>query len=412
MMKSFSYRHSIYALLLLAFIGIGYIGYRYIEFYEVETSTGYGDKALSNPYLAAGRLMEKFGATVHFLPMYIDLPPERTTLFLPTSRYSLTQEHSDALLQWVQRGGHLLIVASSLSLAKNRKPDRLLDHLGVQLFVNTSVTPTATSSKPPVTVSLSKLPLTPIKQQPSTHPALPSASLPSATTEPITLPDNHALEVAFNTQYYLEDAHKQAQWALKDSNGIHALAYRIGKGTLTALSDHRFSKHYVIEQGDHAALTYYLLSSSPEITWIYGEDIPSLWVWIFHYGWMIIISLGVVLCSWIWSVNTRFGPLMPPSNHVNRRSMQEHITKSGQFLWQHGSGITLYRAALKAFLRDITLRYPHWHAFSPADLATNIAIETQSDVAVILKLMNPDLNRTEENFTRDIQHLDALRTSL
>ena len=84
---------------------------------EIEIETGVSTAARRNRYLALGRLLERMGHTVVSLSSperLTALPPPPATLILPTARHSIGAERSESLLEWVRRGGHLVVVTYSV----------------------------------------------------------------------------------------------------------------------------------------------------------------------------------------------------------------------------------------------------------------------------------------------------------
>ena len=122
---------------LLVVIAAGLIGlwaYHNLEPYEEEIDIGLRGEALRNPLLAAGRLMEHYGANVRFSPGYVRPPPAGATLVWPASRQALAPGRTQALLDWVHEGGHLIVV--SWTLWEDEDTDPLLDPFGVRQYLN------------------------------------------------------------------------------------------------------------------------------------------------------------------------------------------------------------------------------------------------------------------------------------
>jgi hypothetical protein len=94
------------AIVLVALAALSWWAYSKFEFYDTESELGYRGEARKNPYLAAGRLLEKFAASVRFERVYTELPPPGATLLLPTPRRNLSPQRSEQLRRWAEAGGH------------------------------------------------------------------------------------------------------------------------------------------------------------------------------------------------------------------------------------------------------------------------------------------------------------------
>ncbi len=385
-------RLGIGALVLTAVALIGMWIYHNGEFYEEEVDIGLRGEAARNPLLAAGRLMERSGATVHFAPVYTRPPPAGTTLVWPTPRRTLSDNRAQALLDWVDAGGHLVVV--SWTLWEDDETDPLLDHLGVEQYLNDYDDSDAGDEDAPVEA-----------QDGATDPA---------DGLPVAMPAREGvLRVAFDPDYRLEDGYDEADWALADRNGIHALRYRWGEGRITALSDHEFMLNDDIGKADHAALTVRLLEPAQERTiwFVYGDDVPSLWHWLTTHAWPVLVAAAVLLAAWLWSTSRRLGPLIPQPP-ATRRSMVEHVAASGRFLWRRHGSATLHHAAVDAFLRQLQRRHPQWSGLDGTALAAQVAAVTGLPAEHIGQALDTAPVRGEARFAHDIQLIETLRKRL
>ena len=90
---------------------------------------GLQGEARRNPYLAAGRMLERMGVRVVFERERIEPArlPQHAVLLLPRERFALGGEGLQALLRWVENGGHLIVEAEP-----PKNPDPLLALLRVE----------------------------------------------------------------------------------------------------------------------------------------------------------------------------------------------------------------------------------------------------------------------------------------
>jgi hypothetical protein len=90
---------------------------------------------------------------------------------------------------------------------------------------------------------------------------------------------------------------------------------------------------------------------------IYSAELPSLWRTLFTRGWPAWLPALLMLLAWLWSRTQRFGPLRA-SPAGDRRSLLEHVRASGEHLFRYGKSALLYAAMRQAFLTRLRRRAP------------------------------------------------------
>jgi hypothetical protein len=377
----------IVAIVLVTLAALSWWVYGTFEVYDSESELGYRGEARKNPYLAAGRLLEKFAARVRFQQVYTEPPPPGATLLLPTPRRGLSKQQSERLSQWAEGGGHLILVTWTLWDDARREADYLLDPLGVRQFQHEPVAKPAAEDKPP---------------------------LPSDQPRPVRLPGSgEQLELFFDSHFVLKDASGKAAWALADDSGTHVLHYRLGRGAITALSDDRFLTNAAIDKHDHAALVVWLFDPKPESTiWIVqSDDVLPLWRWLLDHAAPAFSGALALLVCWLWAASRRFGPALS-APHSERRSLVEHISASGRFLWRAARGAALYEAVLDELRQRIRLRHPAWAELPVEEVALRAATLSGIALPAVRRALESGARRGEEDFVHDIQTLETLRKRL
>lgn len=108
------------------------------EWIEEEIDLGYSAEARRNDFLAAERFLARHRIeteTTTGMKLLDDLPPVEEALLLSAPREALSERRRDALVEWVERGGLLLVVAhSTYDDVVEASRDPLLDALGVFLL--------------------------------------------------------------------------------------------------------------------------------------------------------------------------------------------------------------------------------------------------------------------------------------
>lgn len=178
-----------------------------------------------------------------------------------------------------------------------------------------------------------------------------------------------------------------------DVDGFLALTATHGSGTWTALvSVEPFTSSALRYEGN-AELVWQLLgpriSEGVTVELVYGSDIPPWYVLLFYQGWPVWIPLLLALLAWLWWRAQRFGPLLP-ALPPPRRALLEHVRASGEFLYRQGATQVLLDALRRRFRRTLERRDPALAALSPRELIPTLAArERVSEDALREALLPP-----------------------
>lgn len=301
-------------------------------------------EASYNPLYVLGQALRADGLTTHGSPR-IDLPrmqpaPGDTVLLLQDS-VDVPGPTAQALLAWVERGGHLLLRTSSPYRDEDTAQGPLLDALGVDTEYYEGV------------------------------------------CKPFHVADDpgHS-EFCAGLRFGInppEGLRVEREWG--DDDGLVFVRLRKGTGTIDVLSDMEFLKGTPrsftaddpkgsladgLHDTAHRDLTRYLLEPNygKGTVWlIYGSRPPTLWSRIFYQGWPVWVPLLLALLGWLWQRAQRLGSELP-APATERRSLLEHVRGSGEHLLRFGKAPLLYDAVRRAFLARLRRRAPTAAALS------------------------------------------------
>jgi uncharacterized protein DUF4350 len=386
------------------------------EPYDTEYHTGYSGEAARNHYLAAEKLLDRMGMTSQSFAdvgVLAQLPDEGATLVIPTERRALDPETSQRLLDWAERGGHLVVVSWSLWDDPKRTPDPILDAVGVHQFQNTDDDQTDVA-KPTADDDSGDF------DDPDSGDSRDPGD--SDDDEPVyaeaEFPDrDEPLEVRFDPSFRLDvDPPTEASILLEigDDNGSHWLTLRHGKGLVTALSDDYFMTQPQIGDLDHAELVYRMsrLGGHRGPVWfVFGDARPSALALVWRYGWMVATSAVALLALWLWGASRRFGPLADDTV-TPRRELMEHVRAVGRLEWRAGAGRDLLAAARDALFLRMRERHPGFDLLDPAEQAR--ALETLSGVprSRVADALSYSPETDSGRFAAKVAILEKLRRSL
>lgn len=355
--------------------------------FRLETTTadrGPGREARANPWLAAGRLLESQGLRVRHMPVYGGLPDPADILLLATPLDFLDAGEQDALLRWVQAGGHLVTaMEDSATDAEGKALERLARRFDVRL------------------------------QERRLTPAERVAALRDNGLRPLQADREGRLEAGFDPVRELVPGAQAASWIAGDAYGVHVLRLPLGRGHVTLLSDLDWSRHPRLGQGDHGALLLRVVDgrAGARIWLVPGEERPSLFALLRDKARPLLVSLSLFVLAWLWAASRRFGPLQPAPAPARRR-LAEHLDASGHYLLRHGGLPLLFDASRQRLLAQAQRRHPQWRSLSAAALAAQLAQRAGVESAAVERVLAGDPPLHLLQFTADIRLLNRLRKAL
>jgi hypothetical protein len=287
------------------------------DYEEVEREIGYKGQARIDPWLAAGRFLERYGYHVRKQPSWAEPKPDDAVWFVPAEAIG-NEVFARTAANWVSQGGHLvLLVERALATyddwgydheAKLEKP--LLDMLG-----NTGLT-------------------------------LEEAEQAGIKRDKLVV-DSRAFE-----------AETASRWQVKragDEAGTFA-SIEYGEGRISVLTDASPIRNRKIDAKQHAAFLLELVEASPysgDVVFLRGHTL-SLWKLLVEKASPALLGLALVIVFWLWRNFARFGPLEAAEEPSPLRGYDHHLEALGDFHWRLDRG-----AALLAPLRTEILERCH-----------------------------------------------------
>jgi len=258
------------------------------------------------------------------------------TVLLYTDPGVLRDADVDALLDWVDSGGHLLVRTPPMR-RDDRLHARLLDELGVEPMEDTA---------------------------------------PQCLDFQVESQEHH-VEFCRGRRFRLIDVEPELSWGnVRDGYAYARLAFGEGhvdvladfdflangeaRSMLEALADASAPPRGGLRDVPHQALARQVLAPNygrGTVHLIYAAQMPSLLQRLLREGWPVWAPLMLALLGWLWARAQRFGPQLPPPM-PERRSLLEHVRAAGEHLFRYRRGVLLYSAVRQAFLARLRRRDP------------------------------------------------------
>jgi hypothetical protein len=217
-------------------------------------------------------------------------------------------------------------------------------------------------------------------------------------------------------EYFYSEDIDAFDWYYTDNEELGYLLGRMprGKGYVTIASSLSFMDNTQLQRSSSHQLMYQLLADSMNrgrFLLIYDTDVAPFWLLIIKHGWVLLVSLLVLLITWLIYRSQRFGPLMASPN-PDRRALLEHISATGEYMFKRHLGHELHLATLALFTARLRRRDPVTAALTGEAQIAALAERTKIDPQKIRQAFTPGPLRQKENFFHSIATLIQLRNQL
>lgn len=324
---------------LLVMVAAGWWLSSRTEWVEVDRAQGERGAARDNPVYAFEQLLRQLGMAVVQHEALDPLPPTRARLVLLSNDWELVPERAEALHQWVLRGGHLVLLQDldwdDTPLARwvpvepleIKRPPRPASKVAGASEASAASTGSAPASLP--------TPSTPPAPRSKTWEMIQLSSSPPLWEGVDSLGACEFFPVGRRLRL---KPGQHADWTLAQDDGAQVLRVSLGQGSVTVLNTGRLALRNVQAlRCDNPLLLAAALQAQPGATaWIYlNEKREALLPWLWHSGWIAILTGLLALAAALWRSAVRFGPRLAAAPRL-RRSISEQVRGLGAYLQREG----------------------------------------------------------------------------
>ncbi len=357
--------------LLVCVVVIGYVWFiSHFERKPFEVVQGMSPAAYKNQFLAVERYLQQSGKLAESsrgLDLLGSLPSEQDAIILNVLPVGLSQKLSNNLYNWVQSGGHLLLVPN---VQENTNPNRtdLSQRIGFSFMKDKEGSDKENSDCgcPPEENEEESVVEKSVETGDSDSEAIESSA---RSTKVVSLGDDdhpfqrlmrislkeHQVEVKQTAHRLLEDVGKTAVYKVEGSfykdytkdkdkslpdqlkimefDGSWLLRYRIGSGLVTVLSETSFFSNDSIDKLDHAFFLSHLVTDAEKIWLIYSSNVDSIFSILWKNMPLLLISLFFVLFFALWTQQMYSGPRKKLED-AHSHNILSHIEASGRYSWR------------------------------------------------------------------------------
>lgn len=359
-----SNRIALWLLGILLLCGLAWLGYWFATNFEQRTKEIRSDispEARKNHYLAAQMFLQRLGENVESQTgrkIFSHKPSPEDTIFLGSHSLFYLKHNGQALHDWVNAGGNLILVADDPDF-DDAKAQPLLKELGVEFGSRTE----DASDKPckGTEKNCSADDKAPTEKS-NKRPSFSSKEKDNLIT--VTFHADHPGEfkARFLRDHYLKDTKGTAEVAVGTKGHANLLQYALGEGYVSILSDARLFQNEAIDKLDHAYLLYLLAGNSKKVWIYYSANMPSLLALLWKHAPYVTLAAVALLFLFGWKMRLKSGPRLAPRD-AQRRNLLEHLDAAAEYSWRVDNARQLLADNRSAVEQAWSRRHPQMNSF-------------------------------------------------
>ncbi|MCC1497667.1 DUF4350 domain-containing protein [Alcanivorax sp. 1008] len=142
------------------------------------------------------------------------------------------------------------------------------------------------------------------------------------------------------------------------NNETHDLALQLaaGAGEIWLFTSLDIFSNDRLHHLDHAALLQQISADKPQIWWVQSINVPPLSQWLWQRGWPLISALALLLLIFLWHKIPRRGVILQASS-LQHQDFTDHLRASSALLWRIGQRSELLQP-LRQQVERALLRHP------------------------------------------------------
>jgi len=362
---------------------------------------GFRGEARRNPWLAAERLLERMNFPASELREFEGLrklAPD-TLLILPDRRQTISEPIREHIMDWVHRGGFLVVEAEYPSIA-----DPLVSGLGVERVKNVDHDMDDATEKKARDLE---------NERGDSGHTTQSVDENSLDLTVVRFPESALTSLVWMEARFSLDS-DDAWFQAGAENAANLLLLREGDGVVAVLNDFDFATNSEISDLNHAQFVVELArfaGRSGPVVFFNNPGQPSLMKWLRSHAWAPISAAILALILWLWRIIPRFGPVAPDPERARRRLL-DHLRASGRFLWAKRHGARLLEVSREACLRKISRAYPDFETATPSTKAARLIRLFSISPEQVQQILSPQTPGKMQQFMHTIRLYQTIHARL
>jgi len=366
-------------------LAVGLIGWWVVANFELRddtTTLGPTKAARQDPYLAAERLVQDLGVPTEGFQSIAAVPDSSMSVYLGGDRAGFVGRRQDDLVQWVEAGGHLILVIQKPGHSDAWKDkdvpviDELLTRLGITAYPN-----------------------------PGSAEEILSTPLPGDASRTVEIEMEPVVSLT---------CLEEPLFDIKDSgDNMVLLSIQRGFGRVTAIAQDDWVTNAKIADHGHATMFWELVNQGGVSgLWVVrGDQVPGFLRLLGRHAWPALAAFGLLVILWMLRAGLRFGPLLD-TEESERRSLLEHLDAAGRFLWRCHAYGPMLRSVRSGLVREIGRRRPAWVTMGDTDKVARLAELSDLSKARVRSALLADDIEDNHGFVLAVKDLKKMESNL
>jgi hypothetical protein len=316
-------------------------------------------EAITNPFYVPQRIVEELGATSEWNRAFIDPPSTDAVLVLHNWNWDLIEARRNALEEWVEAGGRLLVDSRLFGSS-----DAFEKWSGIRQEARGPQRRSGDGDEEQAE-----------GEERQDQPENRESTVPercrdlmlkrgASNSDPLR---SRYFGCGFNGfQYLVTD--RPSEWLLDDEFGGQVVRMRIGAGSITwynaVLTSERFFRFAgspPLLDGENAAIFVdaVQLRRGDRVVFATEMQHASLLTLVWRHGAPAVVLFLLLVALAVWRGSLRIGP-MEPASELARRSLAEQIRGTGRFIFKTNGGHALHAAVVRALYETARRHVPRY----------------------------------------------------
>lgn len=201
------------------------------------------------------------------------------------------------------------------------------------------------------------------------------------------------------------------QAQVEDDKGLHLAQFEWGEGLVVFQSDLEIWTNQRVGCFDHAYSLWKFIDDHGKVWFLVNQEAPSLWTLIWRAAPYGSMAALFALSLWLWAQASRFGPILTRQSE-GRRSLAEHIHASAMLLWRRQEHPYLVARLRDDLRQQLVKHYPHFTGWSEQEQLAHLQSLTSLSAAQIHLALFSDKLLPPQDFTEAVACLQTLRKNL
>ncbi|WP_017446960.1 DUF4350 domain-containing protein [Gayadomonas joobiniege] len=339
------------------------------------------------------------------------VPNKNGVLIIGHSDQLITARQAEAILAWVEQGGHLIFATDA---AMYRQLRDIYDPLWLKFQIRLSFPTSAEFQRRQENKQLE----TKETLEPQDNTEAEQKNEAEANSEVVKSPEYQSQINTADGQVFYVNLNKSYRIQIPqeteiinysaDRHGYTFVQFKRQQGLVSLLTHIDLWNNIQLADANNGYFYQWLTTSSTDILLMHSVAKETWLVRLSKWSPMLIACLILYILFFVWRQAVRFGP----AYQLDETSVQffnQHIEAAGDYYWQHGQSDRLIDALQSEVLELAQRRWPGFASWPEQTRILHLHEQTELPQADIQAALNTAKHKSEDSFTLQVQVLQKIR---